>query len=905
VTLPAGARVGPYEVVSLLGTGGMGEVYRARDTRLKREIALKILPQAVATDPDRLARFQREAELLAALNHRNIAHVHGLEESNGTRALVMEFVEGESLATRIGRGPLSLDEALPIARQIADALESAHERGIVHRDLKPANIMVMADGQVKVLDFGLAKAMGPAGAGVYGAEGGSGFSPADSPTMTSPVMTAAGMILGTAAYMSPEQARGKAVDKRADIWAFGVIVFEMLTGKPLFAADSVADTFAAIVSRTPDWSQLPQEVQPLVQAALEPDPRRRLRDIGDAFRLVGRASPQTDPRPPRRVAALIGMGAVTLLAGVLGIAGWIRRTPAPALSALRLQMTLPAGGSPDLGLSLSPDGRRLAVVVVNADGGRSAWVRELDALEARPVAGAEDLDTNPLFWSPDSRWLGFTSRGVLQKADVVAGGKPVRVFNGGQIGADWNAEGTIVFGTNPGRGVGGSIFRVSAAGGDPVQLTAVDVGRGEYAHHHPTFLPDGRHFLYLRAARPEDRSGIYMGSIDAAPDRQSTQRLLATTFGPVFFVPANDDPTGFLFFFREGSLMAQRFDPASFALSGEPQQVATPVGSFIDRALYWVSRNRTIVYAAAAPVLAVQLTWVDRQDHVLRTVGAPGLYAATVRSPDGARVATVRVDIASPSEKRELWLWDLERDAHTLFWFKSPLRSSPVWSPDGTRLLFAVVDEGPQLYERAINGGQEGRVVFRGKRGEPLTPTSWSPDGRFVLFTRLDQTTGSDIWALTRSDGTAAPLIQSLAPESDAQFSPDGRWIAYAVSEGGRQEVYVTAVLSSSPKLAVGGGPWRVSNGGGQAPRWRADGREIFYVGPRSMMAVPVSTESGFAAAAPIALPGAGANVAAGRFGFIDASRDGRELLLARPVTDTAPRAPLNVLINWAPDVSR
>jgi Tol biopolymer transport system component len=908
-----GTRFGPYDVGAKLGEGGMGEVYRARDTRLNRDVAIKVLLPAVANDPDRLARFSREAQLLASLNHQNIAHVHGLEESEGSRALVMEFVEGEPLSARIARGALALDEALPIARQIADALEAAHERGIVHRDLKPANILVMADGQVKVLDFGLAKAVEAGPAGGPGRAGGDGTT---LPTITSPAhlrqgygghATEAGAILGTAAYMAPEQARGKSVDKRADIWAFGVIVFEMLTGRPLFAADSIADTFAAIVSKTPDWSQLPQEIRPLVQAALEHDPRRRLRDIGDAFRLVGRPTPTTESQPRRRIGALVGMGAVALLAIAVGIAGWMRSTPATAAPELRLQITLPPGAQPDFGVSLSPDGRHLVFIVPKSDGTRGAWIRELNNVEARPVAGAENLDTAPVFWSPDSRWIGFSSAGTLQKVDVLSGGPAVRIANVGQIGAAWNAEGTIVYGTNPGGSGGGSIFRVAAAGAAPVQLTTVDTGRGEYAHHHPMFLPDGRHFLYLRAARaqPDDRSGIYVGSIDAAPDQQSTERLVATTFGPVFFVPSKDDARGFLLFLREGSLVAQRFDPATVTLSGDPQQVATPVGGFIDRALFFVGGTSTIVYAAAAPVFSMQFTWVDRQGKTLRIVGEPGVVSAAVRSPDGARVAAITVDITSASEKRELWISDLERGTKSLFWFKSPVMGPPVWSRDGTRLLFPLVDNGPQLYARAIDGVQDGRVVFKGNRGEPLIATSWSPDGRFVLFNRLGQSTANDIWAVSVSDGTATPLINTPAPERDGVFSPDGRWIAYTATDSGRQEVYVTAVTSSSPTLTVGGGPWRVSSGGGNLPRWRADGREIFYAGASSMMAMPVSTDSGFAVGTAVAVGGTAGQNTFGRFGFIDASRDGRELLFARPVANDTSREPVNVIVNWTPDASR
>jgi Tol biopolymer transport system component len=894
--LTAGTRIGSYEIVAPLGAGGMGEVYRARDSKLKREVAIKVLPADIAGDRDRLARFQREAEVLASLNHPHIAHVYGVEDpstGSGQAALVMELVEGEDLAERIARGPIPIDDVLPIAKQIVAALEAAHEQGIIHRDLKPANVKVRPDGTVKVLDFGLAKTLEPPASRQLASN------LVNSPTLTSPAMTHAGTILGTAAYMAPEQAKGHPVDKRADIWAFGVVVFEMVTGKPLFASGSVAETFAAILSKTPDWSQAPARLRPLLQATLEPDPRHRLRDIGDAFRLIDAAASPAEARSRRPSAALLAMGVVTLVAVALGVAGWTWRAASSPRAELRLQVALPPRAAPELGMALSPDGQRLAFVVVAADGTRSAWVRDLDDFAARPVPGADDLDTNPLSWSDDSRWLGFSSRAAFMKADIVAGGTPLRIKDGGQIGATWNADGTIVFGTNPGRGVGGAIYRLSAGRGDQVQLTTIDTARGEYAHHHPTFLPDGRRFLYLRAARPETNSGIYVGSIDAEPGQQSTERLIATSFGPVFFLPTGSDAIGFLFFLRDGALVAQRFDPSTVTLSGEAQQVAAGIGTFIDRALFSVSRNGTIAYADGVPVLHTQLTWVDRAGQVLRTIGAPGLFTAVARSPDGTKAAVTRLDAGSASEKYELWLWDLERNAQTLLWFKSPVRSRPIWSPDGTRVLFAIVDNGPQLFERSITGIQEGRVLFRGSRGDPLGLNGWSPDGRYVLFTRQTSKTGTDIWVLTPKDGAVAPLIQTAEAETDAEFSPDGRWIAYSSTESGRSEVYVTAVVSHSPALTVGGGPWRVSNGGGNAPRWRGDGREIFYAGPSSMMAAPVSTDSGFTAGAAAALPIGGVGTGNNRFGFIDATRDGKQFLVAKPITDVSPRAPMNVVLSW------
>ena len=893
MTLTPGARLGSYEIAAAIGAGGMGEVYRATDSRLKRVVAIKVLPAAVAADADRLARFQREAEVLASLNHPNVAAVYGLEKTPDCTALVMEFIDGDDLSQRIAGGAIPMDEALAIAKQIAAALEAAHEQGIVHRDLKPANIKVRPDGSVKVLDFGLAKAMEPA--------------VADGATaaITSPALTGVGTILGTAAYMAPEQAKGRSVDKRADIWAFGVILYEMVTGKPLFAGDTVVETLAAVVTKAPDLSLAPAAVRPLLRATLESDPRRRLRDIGDAFRLLETTTPRSEPIARQSRALVVGLALAAIAALVVAGFAWTRPPAAQASAPLRLQINFPPGASPDAGMALSPDGRRLAFIVVDPKGLQSVWMRELDSFEARPVPGTENVQTVPLFWSHDSRWLAFVSDGGLQRVNVVEGGDPVVVRPGGEIGGDWNAEGSIIFGTNPANRDGGrgGLFRVPAAGGDLVPLTVVDTARGDYAHHHPTFLPDGRRFLYLRTARPQERSGIYLGSLDTKPENQSTERLIATEYGPVFFVQSPDSASGLLFFLRDNVLLAQRFDPERVALSGDPIRVASPVGSFIDRALFSVSRGGTIVYTTSATALTRQLAWVDRDGKVLNSVGSAATLQEVALSPDGASAAVAIPDLLSSSARTELWIWNLARGTQTLFSIGTGV-FAPVWSADNTRLAFT---DGNNLYERPVTALEDARLIFRAAPGDQIRPTAWSPDGRIILVSRENPQAGRDIWAVSRADGKATPLIFTPAAERDGRFSPDGKWVAYTGVDASGQNVYVTGVDNSSGTVKVAGGPWRVSSGGGRNPIWRADSHEIHYEGPESMMAVPVFTDAGFTVGSASVLPAftTTTRMLATRTGFIDVTADGKRFLVARSVDAPTTRAPVHVLLNWRPPDGR
>ena len=895
MSLAPGVRLGPYEILTPLGAGGMGEVYRARDIRLKREVAIKVLPEAFSQDPDRLARFQREAEVLATLNHPNIAAVYGFEETPSASGIVLELVEGPTLADRIAGGPVPLDEALAIAKQIAEALEAAHEKGVIHRDLKPANIKVTPDGKVKVLDFGLAKMLESER---------TASSLSMSPTLSIQA-THAGVILGTAAYMSPEQARGKSVDKRADIWAFGVVVYEMLTGRALFAGDTITDVLAAVVTRDPDWTRIPAKVKRLLESCLEKDPSRRLRDIADAWRLLDDAPERSasSRSPLGLVAAAVAAVAVMTLAGL----AFVRfREPPPARDVVRLQIPLPVGAQPDLNFTLSPDGRRLAFVGAGADGIR-VWLRALDEFESRPLPGADNVDSGSLFWSPDSRWLAIAAGGKLKKIDV-SGGAPqtiADVSGAGVIGGAWNEDGVIVFGSNAGgRPGGGGVFRVSAAGGALTPLTNVAASRKEYGHRFPTFLPDGRHFLYLRASSTQpENSGIFVGSVDAAPAQQPSTPLIAATSGPALYVPAADGGStstkGQLLFLREKTLMAQSFDAKSLTLSGEAVPVVEPVGSFLDRGLFTGSVNGTLVYTTASNTLERQLTWFDLQGKVIGTVGEPGPYTSVKLSPDGTRAAMVRNEYGT-GLSRDIWLFDFTRGTQTRFTFGPGRSRNPVWSPDGTRIVFASdLGDGSIVYQKLASGAKDAEVLL--KSDEILTPTSWSRDGRFLLYTVSHPQTRRDVWVIPmEGERKPFPFMQTPLSERDAQFSPDGRWVAYVSEEPGRNDVYVRpfSPLSVAGQL-VADGKWLISTDGGESPRWLADGK-LTYVRARreanqgSVMVVEVFSGPTFQSGPPRAL--INTNV---RAVFGDSTADGKRLLGGIPTEESTAPPPFNVVLNW------
>ena len=827
-----GAQLGAYRIIGRLGAGGMGEVYRARDTKLGRDVAIKVLPDVFTSDPERLARFEREARMLAALNHPNIGAIYGFEEAGGIRALVLELVDGDTLADRIARG-LPLTNVIPIARQIVEALDVAHEKGIVHRDLKPRNVALTRDGTVKVLDFGLAKETVRDGAARDGSH---------APTMTIGA-TRDGMVLGTASYMSPEQARGQAVDKRTDIWAFGCVLYEMLTRQVAFSGETVSDIIAAVLEREPKWAALPAATPPhirgLLQHCLQKDPKLRLRDIADA-RLVldeelsglGR-SRLGELRQTERLSGVLASRwtyAVGIGLLVLGTAiGWWAHSRPSVVErgAVRFDVSPPAGTTFVVGFgAISPDGQFLTFVAESPRGPK-LWVRALDSQAAHELPGTDGAAFP--FWSPDSRSIGFFASGKLRRIDI-AGGTPteicaVPVGRGGT----WNADGVIVFNAVN----DGPLLQVPATGGAPTPLTTLDVTRQENSHRYPTFLPDGRHFLYFIRSDDREIRGIYVGSLERPQERI---RVIPSDFSAVFS-PGLDDRSGYLLWLRNGALVAQPFDAERFTVSGEAVTVADSIQQVgVPNALSPVSASRggTLVYGSS-PEPHYQLTWYTREGKPVGTVGAPDAYIELRISPDGEQVAVYRVD--SSASPGDIWLMDLERGVPNRVTFEGAGNTGLAWSPDGGRVAYPNAGSPPNLFVQGVTAaGSTRRLV---SSANTQTFPEWSPDGRFLLYAENvndpSSTTRTDLLLLSLDGArTITSYLRTSFAETHGRFSPDGKWVAYTSDESGRNDVYVQS-------FPVGGPKRRISSQGGDFARWRQDGKELFYTTPdNTLMAVLV-----------------------------------------------------------------
>jgi Tol biopolymer transport system component len=872
--LALSTRLGSYEILSSIGAGGMGEVYRARDTKLGRDVAIKVLPDAFAHDAERMARFEREAQVLASLNHPNIAAIYGLEESSDVRALVMELVEGPTLADRIAQGPVTLDEALALAKQIVEGLEYAHEKGVIHRDLKPANIKLAADGTVKLLDFGLAKAVEePVVAG----------NPSVSPTLTMQ-STRAGVILGTASYMSPEQASGKPVDRRSDIWSFGVVLWEMLSGRKLFDGETVSHTLADVLRGEIDVSKLPAgtpiAIRELVRRCLGRNVKNRLQAIGEARIAIERyrenpsdagLSEQLVTRGSRRevfawIAASLFLVAFALV--------YYRQAP-EEVRAVKLSLLPPEKAEFSDPPAVSPDGRR---VTFAATVGQKAqlWVRDLDSLAARPLAGTEGA-YNP-FWSPDNRFIAFFAGGKLKKIGVLGGPAQILCDAASGRGGSWNQTGVIVF--TP--GILDGLYRVSAAGGSSTILIALDQSLGEDSLRHPWFLPDAHHFFYTARNGDRNKSAIYVGDLGSKEKR----RILITNSNAVYA------PPGFLLFLRERTLMAQPFDASRIQTTGDPFPIADKVDfTTILGGLFSVSQNGVLAYLSSFGTGNVQLSWFDRGGKPLGTVGAPGDLFTPAISPDGKKVAVRRSD--QQAATTDIWLHDLARGTASRFTFGPNINTSPVWSPDGNRMVFnSTRIGGGSLYLKPTGGAGKEELLLKSPSG--VVPSDWSRDGRFIIYIQYDANTKSDIWVLPLSGdsppvpGKAFPFLQTEFTEWGAKLSPDGKWLAYTSDETGRNEIYMQTFPSP-------GGKSQVSTSGGIRPVWSRDGKELFYsAADGKLMAVEVKTGSKLEASAPKALFD---TRLVGGAGF-DISPDGRRFLLANSLDDTGQK-PMTVVVNW------
>jgi len=867
MALAPGSRLGPYEILSAIGAGGMGEVWKARDTRLNRLVTIK------ASHSRFSERFDREARAIAAVNHPHVCSLYDV----GPDYLVMEYVEGEWL-----RGPVPLAQALALGDQILDALDAAHQKGIVHRDLKPGNILLTKNG-VKVLDFGLAKVEHAAAV----------HSRSQVETQAGS-LTAEGSILGTLPYMSPEQVEGYEADARSDIFAFGVVLYELIAGTQPFTGRTQANLVASILKEEPrplseTQPRTPRGLAEVVRTCLEKEPEKRwqsARDVRHALRWIAAEDRPSIPARPVRVWQWLAVS-MSMAAIALGIGGWVFR-PTPPRSLSRFEAPVPENVTPYDDVSVSPDGRKLVFAATAQDG---LWLRDFDALQWRHLPGTEGAATP--FWSPDSRYVGFTVDNTIRKIDTT-GGPPETVaslHNAAPRSGTWSQNGDIVLGSWGG-GSGGPLWRVSQAGGAATAVTQVDVSKGEFQHTWPTFLPDGKHFLYFRSG-PPDVEGMYVGSLDVDAGDQSRQRIFSTNVPAAY---AN----GYVFFPRAGTLMAQPFDARRLEIQGVP----VPVGQDVLITWYFtgafsVSDNGVLVYRTASTSGTLQLAWVDRQGKTLGTLGPPGTDSQVALSPDGKRGVVKDAPYDVPGD---LWTLDVASGQRTRLTFHKEVYSPGVWSPDGSRIAYSAGHLGDTLYEKAASGLGEEQMLFKAP-GLRLFPTSWSRDGRFLLYhTQNAANTGYDLWALSLRDRTPHLMLGEAFNEWAGVFSPDMRWVAYVSLEtGSAAEIYVRPfrVSGQTGQPSLGEGKWQVSKNHGNWPQWRVDREIVFNTAPigTAVFAAPVNTNgTAFESGVPQRLP-LPPNV--GVDSTPQSTPDGQRFLVEVAQDQRAPRTSISVVLNW------
>jgi Tol biopolymer transport system component len=883
--LASGTHLGPYEITAPLGAGGMGEVYRARDTRLDRTVAIKILPAQFSSDPVSRQRFDREAKTISGLNHPHICVLYDVGHQDGMDYLVMECVEGETLAKRLEKGPLPLEQVLKFGTQIAEALDKAHRSGVVHRDLKPGNIMLTPTG-AKLLDFGLAKPAVPL---------------AHAATLTAAAhdpspMTERGTIVGTFRYMSPEQVEGREVDGRSDIFSLGAVLYEMLTGNRAFEGRSQLSIASAILEKEPAPvssvnAMTPPALDRSIRRCLAKEPERRWQsaaDLASELQWIAEGGSQTGeaaPLPPARRrwerAGWLAAAAFFLLTIAAGAAWWQATNQRSRPMFFRTSVPFAAND-----LALSPDGRTLAMVAYsNQANNYMLWKYEVGGRQTTSLTGTQGASYP--FWSPDGKFIGFFADGKLKKIEASGGQSEVLCDAPNGRGGTWNRDGVILFTPDALSGVS----RVSSQGGSPVEVTKPDASRFETSNRWPSFLPDQKHFLYLAANFSGQLEGnaIFVGSLDS----QEKHVVVSASANAVYAEP------GYLLYLRGSTLVAQPFDQRHYVLSGEPHTLTDDVLYFpgVDKAVFSLSGGDVLVTQTGNGASLSQMTWYDRSGKPTGTIGLPGTYNNVRLSPDGARVATDQTD--PDGRNIDVWVHDPGRNATTRMTFDPALDQTPIWSPDGKQILFASNrgQLGFHLYLKNADGsGSEKQVELTGLGpGLQVNPWDWSRDGKYTLLRQ-----GIELLFFSWSDRVARPLLQAKWTIKNAQFSPDGRWIAYASNETGGMEVYVSPFPSIN-------GKWQVSTAGGSEPRWRQDGKELFYLSAEGKItAVPVKTDPSFEAGSPVALFQAHRRqpVSAQDMFSYDVTADGQRFLVATRIDDANP-APLTIYLNWAAELEK